>query len=194
MQNSYIRYKAGRYLAVASLWLMFILCASGAAAQIWCHPWMSASNSAVLPIQTSDRWKEKPHGNPTFFFRKSSFTGNIVLACPQRSHYYRGGGGDIVCACELLLHFKWASPFTLAGISTITFNCSCPRKLLLLFTSRRQHVFLTVLRRWWVRRSMWAFFFSYFKYILLYCKIQNNNKAVLFTNVQNLRLYYIFWL
>lgn len=58
---------------------------------------MSASNSAVLPIQTSDRWKEKPHGNPTFFFRKSSFTGNIVLACPQRSHYYRGGGGEILC-------------------------------------------------------------------------------------------------
>lgn len=33
--------------------------------------------------------------------------------------------------------------------------------------------------------------FSYFKYILLYCKIQNNNKAFLFTNVQNSRLYYI---
>ena len=92
MANSYSRYKSGRCLAVASLWPMFILCASGAAAQIWCHPWMSASNSAVLPIQTSDRWKEKPHGNPTFFFRKSSFTGNIVLACPRRSHCYRGGG------------------------------------------------------------------------------------------------------
>lgn len=106
-----------------------------------------------------------------------------------------GGGLHVVCACELLRHFKWASPFTLAGISTITFNCSCPRKLLLLFTLRRQHVFPHCSSGDDEYEGQCGlFFFSYFKYILLYCKIQNNNKAILFTNVQNLRLYYIFWL
>ena len=155
---------------------------------------MLASNSAVLPIQTSDRWKEKPHGNRTFFFSANLLLLATLcwLACGTLTIIEVGGG--ILCVrvsycCTLngLLRLR-SQGYRPLLLTAHVQESSCK----LLFTLRRQHVLLTVLRALMSTKVNVGFFFSYFKYILLYCKIQNHNKAFLFTNVQNLRLYYIF--
>jgi len=78
--------------------------------QIWCHPWISASNFVILPFLFPWQVERETRGNWTLWDRVffwESLNCNIVFVCLRRSHDYQGGycvWGD----CELPLPFKHA--------------------------------------------------------------------------------------
>lgn len=73
-----------------------------AQSQIWCHLWMSTSNSDVLPILPSDGWKANPKeaGDCMSAFKKRKKhlfkQQHYVLACGNLSIIGGEGGGGIV--------------------------------------------------------------------------------------------------
>ena len=112
-------------LTDASSCLSFILCTWDLRLRFGVTPWMSASNSVLLPILPSDRWKENPMetGHCSVFLWKLQHCVSLPAAISPLS------GGDIVCEvtvsyrCHLnvLLHFTAREIYNYC-------DCWCSRK------------------------------------------------------------------